>query len=231
MRAERVEVLAKVRSQSEVGKIACRRIRAQGRIPAVVYGRDSDPIAVSVDEEAFSRVVPPTAWYSTVIDLNIQENGDEQETPTVMIKEVQSDLVYRKIWNIDFRRISLKEVIQTQVPVRYFGESPGVKQGGIVDQVTHEVMIECLPTDVPDHLEIDISGLDIGDSVRVRNLEPPSGIKVLSAEDDAVIVIAPPLREEEVAAPEEEALLEEAAEPELIGEKPEQAPDEGASES
>jgi large subunit ribosomal protein L25 len=127
--------------------------------------------------------------------------------------------VRRKVISIDFRRVSLQETIQTHVAIRPIGESPGVKLGGILDHVTHEVMVECLPTDMPDHLEVDISGLEIGDSVRVKDLVVPQGVKVLAAEEDAVVVIAPPLREEEVAPvieEEEGALVEEVPEPEVI---------------
>ena len=140
---------------------------------------------------------------------------------TVMIKELQRDLVKQQVVSIDFRRVSLQETIQTHVSVRHTGESPGVKAGGIIDQVTHEVLIECLPTDIPDHLEVDIGELEIGDSVRVRNLlDVPDNVKILTPEDDAVIVLAPPVREEEVApeVPEEGALVEEMEEPELVGE-------------
>ncbi|MDH4179817.1 MAG: 50S ribosomal protein L25 [Armatimonadota bacterium] len=214
MRAEQVEIAVTVRA--EVGKMASRRLRARGQVPAVVYGRGEDPIAVSVDEAAFSRSVSAAGWYSTLIDLNI-EGAD---SPTVMIKELQHDLASRRIVSIDFQRISLQEAIHTHVAIRHIGESPGVKRGGIVDQVTHDVMVECLPTDMPDHLEVDISGLEIGDSVRANDLIVPPGVKVMAAEDDVVIVIAPPVREEEVAPelPAEGALVEEMAEPEVIGE-------------
>ncbi len=218
MRAEQVAVPATVRT--EIGTRASRRLRARGLIPAVVYGPGKEPVAVAVSAAAFTKAVPAAGWYSTLISLNI-EGADDGESATVMVKEVQHDLVRRKIISIDFRRVSLRETVQAQVPIRHVGESPGVKLGGILDQVTHEAMVECLPTDMPDHLEVDISALEIGDSVRVRDLMVPDGVKVLAAEDDVVIVIAPPLREEEVAAPVEEeegALVEEVAEPEVISE-------------
>ncbi|HUU55543.1 MAG TPA: 50S ribosomal protein L25 [Armatimonadota bacterium] len=218
MRAEQVEIAVTVRA--EAGKSASRRLRARGQIPAVVYGRGVDPVAVSVDEGTFARSVPPAGWYSTLISLKIEGGDGEADGPTVMIKEVQNDLAMQQVLSIDFQRISLLEMIQTRVPIRHVGQSPGVKQGGIVDQVTHEVVVECLPTAMPDHLEADISGLEIGDSVRVRDLIVPPEVKVMAPEDEAVIVIAAPVREEEVAptVPEEGILVEEAAEPEVIGE-------------
>ncbi len=217
MRAEQVEIPARVRTA--VGTKASRRLRAQGQIPAVVYGGGRQPVAVSVEEAAFAKALPASGWYSTLIDLRIEDADGGDEKPTVMIKEVQHDLVRRQVVSIDFRRISLQETVQTHVPIRHVGESPGVKLGGFLDQVTHEVMVECLATDMPDHLEVDVSGLGIGDSVRVKDLVVPPGVAVVASEEDVVIVIAPPLREEEVApVPEEGALVEELAEPEVISE-------------
>ncbi len=223
MRAEQVEIAVAVRG--EVGTAASRRLRSRGQIPAVVYGRGAEPIAVSVEEAAFRRSVPAGGWYSTLINLKIEGGEREPESPAVMIKEVQHDLAERRILSIDFRRISLQEAVRTHVSIRHRGESPGVKQGGIVDQVTHEVMVECLPADMPDHLEVDISELGIGDSARVRDLIVPPGVRVVAPEEEAVIVIAPPVREEEVVpeVPEEGALVEEMAEPEVIGEAEEEA--------
>ena len=218
MRSEQVEIPVNVRT--EVGKIAAKRIRAHGHIPAVVYGKEVEPIPVTVDESTFARAVSPAAWYSTLINLKIQ-GDDGPDMATVMIKELQRDLVKQRVVSIDFRRVSLEETIQTHVSVRHTGESPGVKAGGIIDQVTHEVLIECLPTDIPDHLEVNIGELEIGDSVRVKDLlDVPDNVKILTPEDDAVIVIAPPVREEEVApeVPEEGALVEDMEEPELVGE-------------
>ncbi|MBN1460456.1 MAG: 50S ribosomal protein L25 [Armatimonadetes bacterium] len=230
MRSEQVEIPVNVRT--EVGKIAAKRIRGRGHIPAVVYGKGVEPIPVTVDEAMFARAVSPAAWYSTLINLKIEgDNGPD--TATVMIRELQRDLVKQQVVSIDFRRVSLKETIQTHVSVRHVGESPGVKAGGIIDQVTHEVLIECLPTDIPEHLEVNISELEIGDSVRVKNLaDVPDGVKVLTPEDDAVIVIAPPLREEELEPeiPEDGALVEEMAEPELVGEGEEEQATEESSE-
>ena len=102
------------------------------------------------------------------------------------------------------------------------GESPGVKIGGILEHITHEVTVECMPTDMPDRLEADISGTNIGGSVRVRDLTPPDGVTVITPEDDVLLVVAPPVRVEElepVAEVEEGAVVEEAPEPEVIGEE------------
>jgi len=226
MRAEQIPLPAVLRS--EVGKIAGRHLRAEGKIPAIVYGRGTEPVPVAVDEAEFARALSPAAWYHTLIQLEIRDSkaGGRDlpgSSPTVMIAEVQRDLVRRKVISIDFRRVSLREKVHTHVAVRHIGESPGVKMGGIIDQVMHQIMVECLPTDMPDHLEVDISALEIGDSVRVRDVVLPAGVRLLAPEDEVVIVVAPPVRVEEAApAPAEEgALVAEVEEPEVVGESEE----------
>ncbi len=217
MRSEQVEISVIVRK--EIGKTANRRLRIQGRIPAVVYGRGVEPLVVAVDAAAFASAMHPAHWYSSLITLKIEGNGGE-ENPTVMIAEIQREPVRQKVISLDFKRVSLKENIHTRVPLRHFGESPGVKRGGIVDQIMHEVVVECLPTDMPDHVEVNIGGLDIGDSVRVRDLILPPGVKVVAPEEEVLIVIAAPVRETAVVTPTEAgALVEELAEPEVIGEE------------
>lgn len=228
----RAETVIPVAARSEVGKTASRRLRAQGKIPAVVYGRGTDPMPLTVDEDAFSKTLPPAAWYSTVLHLEVEDAGQRgEERPAVMIREVQRDLVRQQILSIDFQRISLREKLQTQVPVAHRGESPGVKEGGILEHVLYEVTVECLPADIPDHLEVDVSGLEISDSVRVRNIRVPANVRIVTPEDEVVVVISPPITEEELAAPaapEEGVVVEEQMEPELVGEEeaePEEPPE------
>ncbi|MCJ7831816.1 MAG: 50S ribosomal protein L25, partial [Actinobacteria bacterium] len=207
---------------SEVGKIANRRLRAAGKIPGVVYGRDEDAVAVAVDAHVFSKTVPEANWFSAVIKLHIEGGEAEDRESSVMIREVQRDLVGRRLLSIDFLRISLEEAVRAHIPLVTVGESPGIKQGGILDQISHEVTVECLPGEMPDHLEIDISGMAIGDSLRVRDLVAPPGVTLTGQPDDVLVVLAPPVRIEEVAAEAEMiegALVEETAEPEVIGER------------
>lgn len=219
MRAEQIDLPVSVRS--EVGKSASHRLRATGRIPGVVYGRDEGSVAVAVDESLFRERVPEAHRYTSLIRLQIEGGDTDSAQPTVMIKEVQRDMVARRLLSIDFIRVSLDENVHAQIPVVAIGESPGIKLGGILDHISHEVTVECLPTEMPDHIEADISGLDIGDSLRVRDLPVPPDASMVSPADGVVIVIAPPVKVEEVAPEVEEvegAVVEEKAEPEVIGE-------------
>ncbi|UCC69289.1 MAG: 50S ribosomal protein L25 [Armatimonadota bacterium] len=220
MRAEQIELPVSVRS--EAGKTASRRLRAAGKIPGVVYGRGEEPTAVTVDENVFSQALAEANWFSSVITLRIKGSKAKRAEPTVMIREVQRDLVARRLLSVDFMRISLQEAVRAQIPVVAVGESPGVKRGGILEHINHELTVECLPTDIPDHIEVDISGLDIGESFRAKEIAPPPGVKIIALPEDVVLVVAPPVRIEEVAPEVEEvegAAVEETAEPEVVGER------------
>ena len=219
MRVEQVELSVSMRS--EVGKTAARRLRAAGKIPGVIYGRGEESVPIAVDGALFSTSLPASGWRSTVIQLRIEGAGEQDSLSTVMIKEVQRDLVERRVLNVDFHRISLREAVRAQIPVIAVGESPGVKIGGILEHITHEVPVECMPADMPDRIEADISGTNIGSTVRVRDLTPPDGVRVIASEDDVLLVVAPPVRVEElepVVEVEEGAVVEEALEPEVVGE-------------
>ncbi len=219
MRAHQVEIPVNLRSA--VGKSAARRLRAAGQIPAVIYGRGIGSQPVSVDAATFSRAVPEGAWFSTLLQLRVEGEEDAAARPSVMIAEVQQDPVRQRLLSIDFHRISLREKVHTHVPVIHVKQSPGVRRGGILEHISHEVTVECLPAEIPDHLEADISGLEIGDAIRVKDLELPPGVRILSPSDDIVFLVAPPVRIEEVAAPaaEEGAVVPEKAEPEVIRER------------
>ncbi len=202
--------------------MASRRLRREGKIPAVVYGRGAEPLPLTVDEATFVGLLPETAWYSTLITLRIAGETGRAAHPTVMIKEVQRHLAPRQLLSIDFRRTSMQERVQTTVPVIHTGESPGLKLGGILEHLVHEMPVECLPADIPEHFEADISQLEIGQSFRVRDLAVPDGVAVLAPEDDVIVLVAPPVTVEEVAPEipaEEGAILQEVEEPERIGER------------
>jgi len=229
MRAKQVELGATMRV--ETGKSAARKLRAQGQIPAVVYGRGIDPMPVTVDATEFTRALPESAWRSTLINLKVapaegegkgKKRSDSQET--VIIAEVQRHPVRQSLLAVDFHRISLKETIRARVPVVAIGESPGVKLGGVLEQTMHEVEVECLPTALPDHVEADISNLEIGDTFRVKDLGEIPDATILSDPEDLLLVVAPPTKAPTVeAAPEEiGAVVTEAPEPEVIGEKKEE---------
>ena len=220
MRSEQIEIPVVVRT--ETGKKAARNLRTEGKVPAVLYGRGTEPLPLAVDQKTFCTLLPETAWYSTLLRLDIEGGDVDDRKPTVMIKEVQNELLRTELLSIDFRRVSLQESIEAPVPVTHVGQSPGVKVGGILDHMLHEVIVYCLPSDLPEHLEVDISELEIGDAIRVRDIVTPPNVELRSREDDVVLLIAPPVKIEEVVPEVEEeegAVVTETLEPEVLSER------------
>ena len=219
-------------TRSERGNNLARRLRRNGRLPGVVYGDSQgqstdDSVAVSVDPEAVSRILHSDAGVNTLIGLTIDSGTPSQ----VLIKDFQLNPITRELLHVDFYRLAMDKVITVTVPVVLTGEAEGVKmQGGLIAFEQREFTIECLPTEIPEHVEVDVSGLRIGHGVRVRDvLEGVSWQPVTDLGTLLVHVIAPKV-EEEPEAEVEEGVEEVAATPEGEGaEKTEKADDAGKS--
>jgi large subunit ribosomal protein L25 len=206
------------------GKNEARRLRAGGRIPAVVYGGDKpEGKPIAVDPKILSRILHSELGANTLIALKMPGAADAR----VLVKEYQLDPVSHQLLHADFYRVAMDKPIRVTVPVVTRGEAPGVKQqGGILDFVHREVEIECLPADIPEHIEVDVSELMIGQSIRVRDVLVAVKWTPISDPDMMLVhVIALKVEEEPVAAAEVPA--EAPAEPEVIKkgkvEKPEEA--------
>ncbi len=186
------------------GKGPARRLRQAGNIPAVIYGH-RDPVVISIDEREFHREFK-TVSESTIITIHV--DGDDYD---VLIKDYTENLVTGKITHIDFYEIERGKILRTHVGVHITGVSPGVRTGGILEQPLHEIEVECLPKDIPQGIDVDISTLDIGDSIHVGDLEVPPDVKYLTNPDQVVVLVAHQRAEvEEVEeGEEEEAALEE----------------------
>lgn len=222
-------LLLEVETREAKGKNVNRRLRASGRIPAVVYGAHRDTIPITVDRKKFHDLLRHSEGENMIFLLKRSESGQERHA---MIREMQVDPVERKILHIDFLRVLMDEAIRVMVPVEAIGVPLGVKnEGGVLDFVTREVEIECLPGDIPHHLAVDVSELHVNQHVEAGDLELPEGV-ILHEELDRVIVsVSYPDIIEEPEEDEEGVLLEaEAEEPELIGreeESDEEAEEEG----
>ncbi|HEX2024987.1 MAG TPA: 50S ribosomal protein L25/general stress protein Ctc [Actinomycetota bacterium] len=198
-----MEVKLKAELRDAVGKGAARKIRAQGKVPAVLYGPQVEPQRVAVDERALWHALHTDAGMNVLIDLQI--DGTEYLT---LPREVQRDIVRGTLLHVDFLRIRKDVAIQVDVPIHLVGESQGVKEGGVVEHHLWELKVECLPTDVPEAIEADISRLAIGDALHVKDLRVPGNVTVLTPEDETIVsVVPPPVLElpEEAPAEEEEA--------------------------
>jgi large subunit ribosomal protein L25 len=184
-----------------------RHLRRQGRIPAVVYGHRRASQAISVDALGFNQVAEHGG--NILINLVLPDGQD-----TVMVKAIQRDPLRGRIVHVDFLAVSLDEVLTASVPLTIIGDDAVTEAGGIVQHQMREVEVECLPTDVPSHIIVDVSQLRIGDHITAADLAIPESVKLLTASDEIIItVIAPRVAEAEQAAEEEPAEAKEDAEP------------------
>ncbi len=189
--------------REEVGKNANRRLRSSGQIPAVVYGKTTDPIAVSVNPKEVVSILHSESGRNTVFKLKISEQQLD-----VLIRDLQVDPIRGHLLHADFQTISMDEKRTFNVPIEPTGEAEGVKEGGIVDIVVREIEVECLPRDVPDQILIDIAHLNIGEAFRVGDLPALSGDFEIVSDRDLVLVTVVPPKVEAEPEPEEEELEE-----------------------
>jgi large subunit ribosomal protein L25 len=199
----------KAEPRAQIGKGAARKIRAGGRVPAVVYGHGVDPLHVSIDAKELFHLLHTDAGMNVLVDMKV--NSDSF---LAMPREVQRDHIRGQFLHIDFLRIKRDERIGVEVPIHLIGESHGVKEGGVVEHHLWTLHIECFPQDVPTSMDADISALGINESLKVSDLEIPQTLTLLTSPDEVIVSVVPPqiLRvEEEVAAEgEEEAVAAEA---------------------
>ena len=209
-----------VETREGTGKGAARKLRAAGRIPGNCYGTKMTQ-NISVDPKALDRLIKGSAsGMNTLIDLDVAGGGGFHGKK-VLLKELQSDPVSNDLLHADFFALDLTHTIDVGVPIRTTGTPVGVSMGGgILDQVLREIHLECLPDSIPEEIFIDVSELDIGMSIHVRDLELPTGVKLLSDSDLSVAsVLAPKAAEEEAPVEEVEGELEEGAEESAESEK------------
>lgn len=194
------------------GKNEARRLRVRGLSPAVVYGAEKDPVAVCVNPKDVTRILMSSTGHNTIFDLDITG----VETTPAMIIDWQNDPIRERILHIDMKRIDLGKSLTVKVPVHTSGESKGVKlMGGLLEAVTREVEIECLPDEIPEFFNVDVTELAIGQGVRAGDI-PLSGSMKLLSPADSVIVHVVALKHEEAAPAAEGAPVAAGAEPEVI---------------
>jgi large subunit ribosomal protein L25 len=211
---ELVDLKAEVREQR--GKGPARKLRREGLIPSVLYGPKTKPIVLSLDSKKILDIMKRAAGTNALINLRIGE-GDQENVKTVMIKEYQLDSLKRTMIHADLYEISMDEKLTVSVPINIIGKSPGVEKGGSLSQVFREVEIECLPGEILDKIDVDISHLEVGDSIHVADLIVKDGVDILTDQKTALATIVAPMAEEvaeEVAEAEVEAEEEAKAEAE-----------------
>jgi large subunit ribosomal protein L25 len=215
---ERHSIEAELRTKT--GKGAARQIRRSGLIPGVVYGRGNDPRAIKVDPQNIEKLLLSNA----IFDLTfVGEDGKEDEA-VVIIKDYQKDIIKRNLLHVDFQFISMDEKITVSVPMHLEGEAAGVRDGGVLQQLLREIEIDALPAEIPEEITIDISELEVGESLSVADLELPEGIDLITGSDEVIVTVVTPT---ELIEEDEEEEEEEFLEPEVIGEEDEEGEEEG----
>jgi large subunit ribosomal protein L25 len=203
-----------VEKRSTIGKNEARRTRVGGRIPAVVYGAGKPNVPISVDRKALADLFREGAGENAIFLLKLA--GSEQSRHA-MIRELQRDPVSRKPLHIDFVRVLMDVKVTVRVPIEVLGVARGVKaDGGILDVVTREIEIECLPANIPAHLAVDVTELGIGDAIRISEIPAVEGVRIVDNPEKVVVHVAHPTREEEPVVAAAEGAVAEPAEPEVL---------------
>ena len=185
------------------GTGAARACRREGFVPGVVYGQGQDPISILLETK---QLVAFLRHHGSLINLMI-DGSIAVDNLAALLKQTQRHPLTREILSVDLQWVSLIEEVELHVPVLIVGSAPGVaRDGGSLDQSMHEIMIACLPGDIPEHLEIDVSEMEIGQSLHVSNMTAPAGVRIVTGADEAVVSVLRPVSKEDletqVEAPE-----------------------------
>ena len=224
MAGERVKL--KVQARESRGSAASRRLRANGLIPGVLYGNGGEAHPFCIEERQLRKALTGGHGLHAILDVVL--DGSQKEHHAVL-KEYQLDPTRPRLLHIDLQEVRLDQVIHTQVVVELVGESEGVNEGGVLSQINREVNVEALPMEVPDRLELDVSRMVIGDSMRLSDLRVPDGVKLLDDPETVLATVSPPTKIEEPEVAEEELEEGELLEGEVAeGEQPEGAAEQPA---
>jgi large subunit ribosomal protein L25 len=208
MAAAPIEAVVATPREGRFNKNAARRVRVSGRIPAVVYGAGQDAVAVTVDPKVITKILHSDSGHNTIFDLQVEGAAIAK----AMIVDWQNEPLKGKLLHIDLKRIAMDKTMRVSVPTQLVGTATGVKnQGGILDHVLREAEIECLPGDIPSHIDVDVSGLELHGVIRISDLPHSGSIKFLD-DENATVAHVTAVKEE---APAPEAVAAAATEPEV----------------
>jgi len=208
------------KKRTTIGKGSARKLRSMGRLPVILYGPEISPMMLSLDYKQLQKILRGRSAESIIFDLRVDSNG-KNNSKRVMIKEIQKDPVTRDYLHVDFYEISMEKELEVDIPVYLVNTPIGVSEGGILEHIRRELKISCMPKNLIDKIEIDVSGLDIGQSLHIEDISFPPGLK--SIEDGNLTiatVVAPTIEEEKIEEEEiEEEEIEEAESEEIKGEE------------
>ncbi len=202
---KQIEFTVSVRHKT--GKEIARKLRAQGLIPAVIYGPGSEPIPLTVKANELKKILYRYRGEQIIFNLTLEDNGSSIKK-MALVKELQYHPVTDEILHVDFYEISMEREVEVEVPIELVGKAKGVEAGGHLQQLLQTMTVACLPKAIPDKIEIDVTDLGLGDVLKVRDLTPPEGVRYLDNPDEPIVTILAPEAEEveaeEEAAPEAE---------------------------
>ncbi|RTE87434.1 MULTISPECIES: 50S ribosomal protein L25/general stress protein Ctc [Gammaproteobacteria] len=183
--------------RSDMGKGASRRLRREGKVPAILYGGNKDAVSITLDHDKVNNAADHEGFYSHILTLTI--DGKKHQA---ILKDIQRHPYKPKLTHLDFQRVSAKEELHTNIPLHFLNEESVKKAGGVVVHNLNDVEISCLPKDLPEYLEIDLDGMEIGDNVHLTDLKLPKGVTLLELtrgedHDQVVVTIAAPKVEAE----------------------------------
>lgn len=202
----------KAESRTDRGKNAARRLRAAGRIPAVLYGHGEEPRAVSIDARELDHLFSRIAVESTLIQLEL----DGRPGGRVLVREVQVHPYKPQVLHVDLYLVHEGERINVEVPIRLVGNSEGVREGGILDHIRHTITVRCLPDQIPEAIDVDVTALKIGDSIHVRDVVLPKGVELHDDPDDTICTVSVPTVAALETGPEAGEGVGGEVEPELV---------------
>ena len=216
------EIKIKVLSRAEKGTSKAKSLRRQNFVPAIVYGKGVN-LPLKIDRKELKYLKQHRFSENVIINLEIA-GGAASDFIHVLLKDYQLNPLTEEVIHLDFVRVSMEDKVTVEVPVEIKGESKGVKAGGVLGHALWKIQVECLPKDMPASIPIDVSDLDIGDSIHISDLRVPEGVKILTDSKEVVVTIVAPVKEEILA---EEAVV---TEPEVVKEKPKEETEEQPEE-
>jgi large subunit ribosomal protein L25 len=217
--AQQAKLTAQRRTQ--VGRNAIKKIKAAGMVPGVIYGSAQEPVNLQINGRELLNVLSHASGENILVELEILDGGEKQNA-LAMIQEIQHHPLQREILHVDFHAVSANEAVSAEVPLETVGEAVGVKvHGGLLEHILRYLEVECLPGDLPQVIEVDVSNLDVGQSLHVRELILPPGVEAITDPEQTVVAVVESRVEEEVVEP-----LVTPTAPEVITAK---KPEEGAA--
>ena len=208
----------------ETGKGAARRLRGAGQVPAVLYGKDQEPVSLTLDAQEALSLFHSISVENTIVNVRIDDDKEELET---LVREIQMHPYRPDIVHVDFYCIERGVALEVEIPANYNGIPKGVRDGGVLEVILHEFRVKCLPSKIPESIEIEISHLDIGDSIHASEISMDEGVELLTDLGQTICLVSAPRAEEEVEKEVEEGLEGKELEGGVEGE----APEDGAPEA